>query len=62
MPKWLRPTGGSGIGGQPAFIISDKVIFNCSDGKGSGGGKETSVWRAEREADVYRNARMQMPK
>lgn len=47
MPKWLRPIGGSGISGQPAFMISDKVIFNCSDGKGAGGGKETSVWRGE---------------
>lgn len=27
MPKWLRPTGGFGIGMQSGFMITDKIII-----------------------------------
>lgn len=47
MPRWLRPTGGFGIGLQSAFMVSDRVEIETRAQSGDEGGRRIIMRKQE---------------
>lgn len=58
MPKWLRPTGGFGIGVQSAFMVTDKVTIITRD-KDSSIGRKIVLYNSKRRGRVTEEGSVQ---